>query len=158
MCSIRLLFCCVKQKTAYEMRIMDCSSDVCSADLNGGLPADYAALTQEQVAAYLAALSGAGGFGSHADLNGFFAQYYAFIVGGGDPARFTGLPVYSDYVTALNAYYAVLAAGGLPGDYTVLPQVQVASYLAALVDARCLANFGCLNAFFDQYSACIPAG
>src|SRR3546814_2449269 len=26
-------FCCFKQKTAYEMRISDCSSDVCSSDL-----------------------------------------------------------------------------------------------------------------------------
>mgnify|MGYP001389444355 FL=1 len=125
---------------------------------NGGLPADYTALTQEQVAAYLAALSGAGGFGSHADLNGFFAQYYAFIVGGGDPARFTGLPVYSDYVTALNAYYAFLAAGGLPGDYTVLTQEQVAAYLAALDNAGGFASFGALNAFFGQYYAFIAAG
>src|SRR3546814_4218246 len=158
MCSIRLLFCCVKQKTAYEMRIMDCSSDVCSADLNGGLPADYAALTQEQVAAYLAGLGGSGGFGSHADFNGFFAHDYAFIVGGGDPARFTGLPVYSDYVTALNAYYAFLAAGGLPGDYTVLTQEQVAAYLAALDNAGGFASFGALNAFFGQYYAFIAAG
>src|SRR3546814_4131403 len=27
-------FCCFKQKTAYEMRISDWSSDVCSSDLN----------------------------------------------------------------------------------------------------------------------------
>src|SRR3546814_10629400 len=27
------MFCCVKQKTAYEMRISDWSSDVCSSDL-----------------------------------------------------------------------------------------------------------------------------
>src|SRR3546814_1698205 len=29
-------FCFVKQKTAYEMRISDWSSDVCSSDLSGG--------------------------------------------------------------------------------------------------------------------------
>src|SRR3546814_2803410 len=28
-----ILFCCFKQKTAYEMRISDWSSDVCSSDL-----------------------------------------------------------------------------------------------------------------------------
>src|SRR3546814_18351425 len=28
-----VLFCFFKQKTAYEMRISDCSSDVCSSDL-----------------------------------------------------------------------------------------------------------------------------
>src|SRR3546814_2278058 len=31
--SISVLFFCVKQKTAYEMRISDWSSDVCSSDL-----------------------------------------------------------------------------------------------------------------------------
>src|SRR3546814_6907421 len=31
------MFFCFKQKTAYEMRISDWSSDVCSSDLNGGL-------------------------------------------------------------------------------------------------------------------------
>src|SRR3546814_9720175 len=32
------LFCFFKQKTAYEMRISDWSSDVCSSDLRGFLP------------------------------------------------------------------------------------------------------------------------
>src|SRR3546814_6821067 len=38
--SYRVLICCVffffKQKTAYDMRISDWSSDVCSSDLTGG--------------------------------------------------------------------------------------------------------------------------
>src|SRR3546814_3255116 len=34
--SVVLLFFCFKQKTAYEMRISDWSSDVCSSDLSGG--------------------------------------------------------------------------------------------------------------------------
>src|SRR3546814_8865555 len=34
MCSV-MLFCFFKQKTAYEMRISDWSSDVCSSDLDG---------------------------------------------------------------------------------------------------------------------------
>src|SRR3546814_10652729 len=38
-CSGFLLFCLVKQKTAYELRISDWSSDVCSSDL----PADQVA-------------------------------------------------------------------------------------------------------------------
>src|SRR3546814_6864042 len=33
-----LLFLLFKQKTAYEMRISDWSSDVCSSDLTGGHP------------------------------------------------------------------------------------------------------------------------
>src|SRR3546814_9184577 len=32
--SSSVFFFCCKQKTAYEMRISDCSSDVCSSDLN----------------------------------------------------------------------------------------------------------------------------
>src|SRR3546814_9498484 len=32
----RCIVICVKQKTAYEMRISDWSSDVCSSDLKGG--------------------------------------------------------------------------------------------------------------------------
>src|SRR3546814_1045875 len=33
LCYLFLLFCFFKQKTAYEMRISDWSSDVCSSDL-----------------------------------------------------------------------------------------------------------------------------
>src|SRR3546814_5893948 len=33
MCDISLIFCVFNQKTAYEMRISDWSSDVCSSDL-----------------------------------------------------------------------------------------------------------------------------
>src|SRR3546814_6831655 len=40
MCSLLCVLCCMffffKQKTAYEMRISDWSSDVCSSDLSGG--------------------------------------------------------------------------------------------------------------------------
>src|SRR3546814_8589152 len=32
---VLIVFFCFKQKTAYEMRISDWSSDVCSSDLNG---------------------------------------------------------------------------------------------------------------------------
>src|SRR3546814_15956474 len=37
-----LVFFCFKQKTAYEMRISDWSSDVCSSDLFGQVPFDRA--------------------------------------------------------------------------------------------------------------------
>src|SRR3546814_2382681 len=37
MCVVFLLFFFCKQKTAYEMRISDCSSDVCSSDLADGM-------------------------------------------------------------------------------------------------------------------------
>src|SRR3546814_3766764 len=39
-------FCC-KQKKAYEMRISDCSSDVCSSDLDAGDARHRAALPHE---------------------------------------------------------------------------------------------------------------
>src|SRR3546814_3543492 len=39
-----VLFFVFKQKTAYEMRISDWSSDVCSSDLRGNLPLGQAAL------------------------------------------------------------------------------------------------------------------
>src|SRR3546814_19047971 len=90
------------------MRISDWSSDVCSSDL-------YTVLTQEQVAAYLAALDNAGGFASFGALNAFFGQYYAFIAAGGDPAKFAGLPAYADYLAALQTYYAFLLGGGQIG-------------------------------------------
>src|SRR3546814_19878440 len=36
MCRAVVILCFVKQKTSYEMRISDWSSDVCSSDLRGG--------------------------------------------------------------------------------------------------------------------------
>src|SRR3546814_10070072 len=44
MCSIIVVFC-VKQKTAYEMRISDWSSDVCCSDLDEALPGYFVAPT-----------------------------------------------------------------------------------------------------------------
>src|SRR3546814_6810125 len=41
---LQLLFCCFfffKQKTAYEMRISDWSSDVCSSDLHPDFPKGF---------------------------------------------------------------------------------------------------------------------
>src|SRR3546814_6790719 len=37
-----MCFVCFKQKTAYEMRIRDWSSDVCSSDLSGELSSPHA--------------------------------------------------------------------------------------------------------------------
>src|SRR3546814_10737720 len=47
-CLLGMSFFCFKQKTAYEMRISDWSSDVCSSDLLGGnhRDADVALATQ----------------------------------------------------------------------------------------------------------------
>ncbi|MBU1756199.1 MAG: hypothetical protein KJ703_04295, partial [Alphaproteobacteria bacterium] len=62
----------------------------------------------------------------------FFADYYAYISGGGDPAGFAGLPAYVDYAAALETYYAFLAGGGNPSAYTALSQTQIETYIAAL--------------------------
>lgn len=126
---------------------------------NGGLPGDYTALTAQQVRDYLAALSNAGGFtlqlGSLAD---FYTAYFAYLGTGGTPNGFSGLPVYADYVSALNAYYAFLAGGGLPQAYTALTAQQIQTYLAALNAAGGFAAYSGLNAFFGQYYAFLAGG
>lgn len=124
----------------------------------GGLPQAYTALTAQQIQSYLAALNAAGGFAAYSGLNTFFGQYYAFLAGGGSPANYTGLPVYADYVAALNAYYAFLAGGGVPSTYTVLTQAQIADYLAALNAAGGFAAYTSLNAFFVNYYTYLAGG
>src|SRR3546814_2417444 len=44
MCCVIVIFFFFKQKTAYEMRISDWSSDVCSSDLAGACPAGLGAV------------------------------------------------------------------------------------------------------------------
>jgi hypothetical protein len=106
---------------------------------SGGLPEDYTGLTQAQIQAYLAALQSAGGLAAYGSLEGFFAGYYAFLAEGGDPANYGGIPVYADYLAALQAYYDFLAAGGLPSAYTQLTQEQIRMFLLVLRDAGVLA-------------------
>src|SRR3546814_7713842 len=50
-----MVFFFFKQKTAYEMRISDWSSDVCSSDLDGGFSADDERLVSD-LAAHAAVL------------------------------------------------------------------------------------------------------
>ncbi|NCP15036.1 MAG: hypothetical protein GW858_12880 [Sphingomonadales bacterium] len=126
----------------------------------GGLPSDYTVLDQATLNAYLDALAGAqGGLAGFGDLNGFFAAYAAFVSGGGNPANFAGLPVYADYVAALNAYFAFLADGGLPSEYTALDLSILEAYLAALAALQGgLGGFADLNAFFVEYFAFLQGG
>ncbi|MXO70100.1 hypothetical protein [Alteraurantiacibacter buctensis] len=126
---------------------------------NGGLPGDYTALTPQQVRDYLAALSNAGGFTLQlGNLADFYTAYFAYLGTGGAPNGFSGLPLYADYVSALNAYYAFLAGGGLPQNYTALTAQQIQSYLAALNAAGGFAAYSGLNAFFAQYYAFVAGG
>ena len=125
----------------------------------GGLPADYTALDQATIQAYLAALNNAGGFAAYGSLNAFFVDYFAFVAAGNDPSAFAGLPLYAGYVEALNAYYVFLAGGGTPSGYTALTLAQIEAYLAALSRASGgLATFASLNAFFVEYFAFVNTG
>jgi len=126
----------------------------------GGLPSAYTALDQATIRTYLAALNDAGGLASFGSLDSFFTAYFAFVAAGNDPARFAGLPIYSQYVAALNAYYAFIADGGTPSAYTALTQAQIQAYLAALANTSGggFANFAALNDFFVQYFAYLGDG
>lgn len=127
---------------------------------NGGLPSDYTVLSQDVLNAYLAALSGTQvGLGGFGDLNAFFADYAAFVLAGGDPVTFAGLPVFTQYIADLNAYFAFLADGGVPSEYTVLSQDILNAYLALLAGAQGgLTGFAALNQFFIDYFAFLQGG
>jgi hypothetical protein len=126
----------------------------------GGLPGDYTVLDAATIEAYLAALAAAqDGLAGFAGLDAFFADYFAFIAGGGDPDRFARLPLYLDYIAALNAYFDFLAGGGLPSDYTLLDAATIEAYLAALAALEGgLAGLGALNSFFVDYFVFIAGG
>lgn len=82
----------------------------------GGLPSGYAALDADTIAAYLAALARLqGGLAAIAGLDPFFAEYFTFIIGGGNPDLFAGLPINS--------------GGGGPTPPALLPQLAGAQFL-----------------------------
>ena len=126
----------------------------------GGLPGDYAGLDAATIRAYLAALDAVGGLGAYADLAAFFGDYYAFISGGGDPAEFAGLPIYQNYLAAIQAYYQFLIGGGVPSDYTALDLTLVEAYLAALANAGILGGSldAAIAAFLTDYLAFVQGG
>ena len=125
----------------------------------GGLPSDYDAASLSLLATYLGALDNAGELAALLGANeGLLSDYFAFLGGGGSADLFTGLPIYAEYVAALNAYYAFLAGGGLPGDYAGLPLATLEAYLDALSGAGGFAAYGDLNAFFADYYAFVSGG
>lgn len=128
----------------------------------GGLPSAYTALTPAQLQAYLQALVDAGVFNSlfsGAQL-AFLTSYYNHVSGGGTANGFTGLPVYADYVAALQAYYAYLQNGGLPSGYTAYSLAQLQAWLQALIDSGVFsALFNAqLASFFQGYYAHVSGG
>lgn len=128
----------------------------------GGLPSAYTALTPAQLQAYLQALVDAGVFNSlfsGAQLT-FLTSYYNHVSGGGSANGFTGLPVYADYVAALQAYYTYLQNGGLPSGYTAYSLAQLQAWLQALIDAGVFSSLfnAQLASFFQGYYAYVSGG
>src|SRR3546814_9195829 len=71
MCVFRYLFFFFKQKTAYEMRISDWSSDVCSSDLaSPDKTLNFLCSSRLLALRRLAGTAGVGGAGEHAIFRG----------------------------------------------------------------------------------------
>jgi len=126
----------------------------------GGLPSAYTAEDLARLGSFIDALSRSGQLasllGANADL---LTRYFAFIAGGGAPDGFVGLPVYVQYIAALNAYYAFLQGGGLPSGYGVLDAATIEAYLAALAALQGgLAGIEGLDPFFVEYFIFIAGG
>lgn len=126
----------------------------------GGLPSAYTAEDLARLRSFIDALSRSGQLasllGANADL---LTRYFAFIAGGGAPDGFVGLPIYVEYIAALNAYYAFLQGGGLPSGYAVLDAATIEAYLAALAALQGgLAAIEGLDPFFVDYFIFIAGG
>jgi trimeric autotransporter adhesin len=126
----------------------------------GGLPSDYTAEDLAQLQSFLGAVVDSGQLaallGDNADL---LTRYFAFLAGGGDPNGFIGLPVYVQYIAALNAYYEFLVGGGQPSGYAELDAATIEAYLAALSAIQGgLAGIDDLNQFFVDYFIYIAGG
>lgn len=126
----------------------------------GGLPSAYTAEDLARLRSFIDALNRSGQLasllGANADL---LTRYFAFIAGGGAPDGFVGLPIYVEYIAALNAYYAFLQGGGLPSGYAALDAATIEAYLAALAALQGgLAAIEGLDPFFVDYFIYIAGG
>lgn len=128
----------------------------------GGVPSAYTALDPAVLRQYLDTLAQAGAFDRFLGGNaGFYAQYLAYLQGGGTIDGWQGLPVniFTGYAQALQAYYDYLANGGVPSAYTALSQDQINAYLAALQAAGANGAFlGQLASFYSGYFAFLTGG
>jgi len=124
---------------------------------NGGIPSGYTVLSQETIAAYIAALEAAGATDRFLlDLTDFYQAYFQFVLGGGNPDNFAGLPVppnFPAFADALNAYAAFLASNGLPSDYSGEDIARLQEFFAAVlqsgqVNSLLGANGDLLTAYF----------
>ncbi|MFN3864596.1 MAG: hypothetical protein ACK4RT_09980, partial [Erythrobacter sp.] len=126
----------------------------------GGLPSDYSAEDLARLRSFIDALSRSGQLaallGANADL---LTRYFAYLAGGGSPDGFVDLPIYAQYIAALNAYYAYLQGGGLPSGYGALDAATIQAYLAALAALQGgLAGIAGLDPFFLDYFIYIAGG
>lgn len=127
----------------------------------GGVPSAYTGADLAVLQQYIKALIDSGKLatllGAQAD---FVTAYYTFLTGGGTSDSYAALPVYADYVTALEAYYAFIAAGGKPSAYSLLTQEQILAYLKALTDAGVLAALfdGTTLAFIQSFYVYLASG
>lgn len=127
----------------------------------GGVPSAYTGADLALLQQYIKALIDSGKLatllGAQAE---FVTAYYTFLVSGGTPDSYAALPVYADYVAALEAYYAFIAAGGKPSAYTLLTQEQIIAYLKALTDAGVLAALfdGTTLAFIQSFYVYLAGG
>ena len=127
----------------------------------GGVPSAYTGADLALLQQYIKALIDSGNLNTLlAEQAQFLTAYYAYLAGGGSADGYTALPVYANYVTALEAYYAYLAAGGAPSGYTLLTQEQILDYLKALTDAGVLAALfdGATLAFIQSYYVYLAGG
>lgn len=126
----------------------------------GGLPSNYSAQDLAQLQIFHEALVSSGQLatllGANADL---LIGYFAHLAGGGSLDGFVGLPLYAEYISALNAYFAFLQGGGLPSAYSLLDAATIEAYLAALGQVQGgLGAIVQLNSFFVSYFAHLAAG
>jgi trimeric autotransporter adhesin len=127
----------------------------------GGLPSGYTALTLAQLRAYIDAIIAAGRLNELLGANAVLLRdYFAHLRAGGAPNGFAGLPVYTNYASALNAYYAFLINGGFPTDYTGLTLAQLQAYLQALIDAGVFSQLfsGATASFLQAYYTHVSTG
>lgn len=128
----------------------------------GGVPSAYSGLTQEQIRAYLAALTSAGASGAFlGDRDAFWSAYFAYLQTGANPDLYAQLPIPPDYpafADALNAYAAYLRGGGLPSGYSAVDLQRLAAYIQALVAAGKTGLLGQNASLIDAYFTYLAGG
>ncbi|WP_296719610.1 hypothetical protein [Erythrobacter sp.] len=129
---------------------------------SGRRPSEYTALDQATLRAYLETLADTGLLASVlGDRAGFYADYLAFLRGGGSIDAFAGLPanVFAGYASQLDAYFAFLSTGRRPTEFSGTDAAILQSYLLELQAAGALERFlGARSAFFADFAAFVAGG